>query len=344
MIPRLLINFCYLFFIMAGIPAGSIADDRDVAVAEKILAFQRSNGGWPKNYDYDVPGTKAELENAISDRQKIEDATIDNGATFKEIQFLAKLYRKTEDPRYSKAANQGVDYLLEAQYENGGWPQFYPNLKGYYRRITFNDGAMIGVMTLLRGIVTRPGAYQFVTDSVRDDCKLAIEKGLDCMLKCQVKVDGRPAVWCAQHDEVSFLPTSARSYELATLSGSESVGIVRYLMGIEDPGHEVVAAIEGAVTWFEKSKLKGIRLESFTNRDGEKDLRVVNDEKASALWARFYDIDTNQPVFCSRDGVPQKNLDAISHERRNGYSWLGEYARDLLAKDFPGWKAERGLQ
>lgn len=324
-----------------GIPVGLLAQDREAAVAEKILAFQRANGGWPKNYDYDEPGSKAELENAISERQQIKDATIDNGATFKEIKFLAKLYRKTEDPRYSKAVNLGIKYLLEAQYENGGWPQFYPNLKGYYRHITFNDGAMVGVMGLLRDIVTRPGSYPFVAESVRDDCERAIEKGLDCILKCQVKVEGRPAVWCAQHDEITYLPTRARSYELATLSGSESVGIVRYLMGIENPGPEVVTAIEGAVAWFGKSKLEGIRLESFTNSDGEKDLRVVKDGTAPALWARFYDIDTNQPVFCSRDGIPQKSLDAISHERRNGYSWLGEYASDLLKKDFPAWKAER---
>ena len=69
---------------------------------------------------------------------------------------------------------------------------------------------------------------------------------------------------------------------------------------------------------------------------------VVQDSKAPPIWARFYDIQTNQPFFCSRDGVPRKTLAEISHERRNGYSWLGDYARDLLAKDLPAWKARVG--
>ena len=38
----------------------------------------------------------------------------------------------------------------------------------------------------------------------------------------------------------------------------------------------------------------------------------------------------------------KKTLAEISHERRNGYSWLGYYARDLLGKDYPAWKAKHG--
>ena len=112
-------------------------------------------------------------------------------------------------------------------------------------------------------------------------------------------------------------------------------------MGIESPDEKVVDAIEGAVAWFEKSKLEGMRLEPFVDGNGQKDERVVEDENAPALWARFYDLETNLPFYCSRDGIPQKNISDISHERRNGYSWLGEYARDLLKKDCPAWKAGR---
>jgi len=34
----------------------------------------------------------------------------------------------------------GVDYLLDAQHDDGGWPQFYPIRKGYSEHITYNDG------------------------------------------------------------------------------------------------------------------------------------------------------------------------------------------------------------
>ena len=65
---------------------------------------------------------------------------------------------------------------------------------------------------------------------------------------------------------------------------------------------------------------------------------VVKDAAAPPMWARFYEIGTNKPIFCSRDGVPKDTLAEISYERRNGYSWLGRYAADLLAKDYPAWQ------
>ena len=31
--------------------------------------------------------------------------------------------------KYLNAAKRGIDYLLTAQYANGGWPQYYPDLQ-----------------------------------------------------------------------------------------------------------------------------------------------------------------------------------------------------------------------
>ena len=115
-------------------------------------------------------------------------------------------------------------------------------------------------------------------------------------------------------------------------------------MEIEEPSDEVIRAIEGAAAWFERSKLKGIKLvrvEDASKPNGY-DQIVVEDPAAPPMWARFYDIKTNQPIFCSRDGVPRRTLAEISHERRNGYSWLGHYARDLLRRDLPAWRRRLG--
>jgi pectinesterase len=81
------------------------------------------------------------------------------------------------------------------------------------------------------------------------------------VLKCQIVVDGRPTAWCAQHDAKTFEPRPARSYELATTSGSESVGVVRFLMSIDRPSPEVVRAVHSAAEWFDKAKLTGIRVD-----------------------------------------------------------------------------------
>jgi PelA/Pel-15E family pectate lyase len=109
------------------------------------------------------------------------------------------------------------------------------------------------------------------------------------MLDCQVVTDDERTGWCAQHDEVTLEPVLARTYELPSLSGSEAVGIVRFLMAIEEPSEEVRAAIEGAIAWFEAVKITGIRVASVSDPEqptGE-DRVVVEDPTAPPIWARF---------------------------------------------------------
>ena len=199
---------------------------------------------------------------------------------------------------------------------------------------------MIGVMSLLRDTAEGKDAFVFIPDELRQQCEQAVQRGIACILKCQILVDGKPTVWCAQHDHITFEPQKARSYELASLSGAESVGIVRFLMQIKDPSDEVIRAIKGTVAWFERSKLKGIKLVRVEDAAQPKDfdLVLVEDSTAPPMWARFYDIHTNQAIFCSRDGVPKRTLAEISYERRNGYSWLGYYAQGLLQNDLPRWQ------
>jgi PelA/Pel-15E family pectate lyase len=249
------------------------------------------------------------------------------------------VYYATGLKRTRRATLIAIDYLLEAQYGNGGWPQSYPP-RGYSRYITFNDGAMIGVMSLLRDIAGKKPEYAFVDESRRQKARYAVQKGIECILKCQIVVDGKKTAWCAQHDEKTLVPRKARSYELASISGSESVGIVRFLMDIDEPGPEIIEAVRNAVGWFHEAGLEGIR--QVRKKDESKsrgwDTIVVSDASARMIWARFYEIGTNKPIFCSRDGIPKATLAEISYERRTGYSWLGYYATSLLAEDYPAWQ------
>lgn len=331
---------------MAGRAAGDKAkalSAKDRLVAENVLLYQRQTGGWPKNYDRKEKLTAARRAGILKGRSK-RDSTIDNGATHREIRLLADAYRRTSDERFAKAALRGIRYLLAGQYENGGWPQRFPDPRGYARHITFNDGAMIGVMDVLSSVARGEAEFSFVPGDVRDRCREAVQRGRTCILKCQIRAGGKLTAWCAQHDEATYEPRKARSYELASLSGSESVGIVRFLMQIDKPSDEVIRSIEAAAAWFERSKLTGIkvvRVKDATKPKGS-DRVVVKDSAAPPMWARFYDIETNRPIFCSRDGIPRRTLAEISHERRNGYSWLGHYARDLLRRDLPAWRRRLG--
>jgi hypothetical protein len=124
-------------------PAGWYASAEAVRIAENVLQYQHDNGGWEKNIDMARP--LADSERTHVGKTDLEGGTtIDNGATWTQIRYLARVYEATRQPRFRDAMLRGVDFLLAAQYANGGWPQFYPIRRGYYEHVTFNDGAMIG--------------------------------------------------------------------------------------------------------------------------------------------------------------------------------------------------------
>ena len=339
-IPILVGSCCVT--LLTGLMTGAWAGKKDVNRPETMLAYQRQSGGWPKNYDRSRKLTSSQQRDLRRQRSQ-DDATIDNGATHTEIHLLAEAFTHTADPRLEKAALDGIKYLLGGQMDNGGWPQQFPGGRGYATQITFNDDAMIGVMDLLKNIADGHRLFSFVPGRTRRECAEAVERGIACILKCQVVVDGTPTSWCAQHDRHTLRPCRARSYELPSLSGSESVGIVRFLMRIEKPDEKITRAIESAIAWFERSKLTGLRLERKADKSKPNgfDYVVVKDPAAPPLWARFYDLRSNEPIFCGRDGVPKKSLAGIPHERRTGYSWLGPYAHDLLVRDLPRWRQQQ---
>lgn len=309
--------------------------DEAARIAANILSWQADEGGWPKNTDT--------VSNPYTGKRTSLAPTFDNGATTDELRFLARMYPATQDERYQAAFGRGLTYILKAQYATGGWPQFYPPSKQYHRHITFNDNAMVRLMLFLSEVAATD-RYAFVPPERRKAAQQAFDKGIACILKCQIRAGGKLTAWCAQHDELDYSPRPARTFEPASLSGCESVGIVRLLMSLENPRPEVVQAIEAAVAWFEAAQLPGIRIEEQPVQDapGGKDRVVVKDPAAPPMWARFYEIGTNQPIFCDRDGVAKKTLAEIGHERRNGYSWLGYWPQRLLEKEYPAWKAERG--
>lgn len=301
-------------------------------IAATILSFQSELGGWPKNLD-----TTARA--FTGDRDELHP-TYDNGATTDELRFLARAYNATHDEAYRAAFLRGLDHVLDGQYHNGGWPQSHPPGKGYPRHITFNDNTMVRLMEFVRE-VSRDDRYAFVDGDRRARAATAFDRGVECLLRCQVRVEGTPTAWCAQHDEVDFLPRPARSYEPVSLSGSESVAIASMLMSLDDPSPEIVTAVDGAAAWFEKAKLSGIRVVTTKDPDGPRGISrtLVNDADAPALWARFYEIGTNEPLLLDRDGNRRASFGELSAERRSGYAWFGDWPRRLLEVDYPRWKA-----
>ena len=308
-------------------------------IGDQLLLYQRITGGWPKNIDMARELNEEERAKVMNDKNRKDDSTIDNNATTMQMKFLARLYQATKEKRYREGFNKAVEYLLSGQYENGGWPQFWPDMHGYQVHITFNDDAMVNTMLLLRDIAQQKSPYEGkLTDkNMRKRAMTAFNKGVECILATQIHVDGQPTVWCQQHDRETYQPAKARAYELPSFCTQESAYIVKLLLDLPNPDDRIKQAIHGAMKWFDKYKLTGLRI----IRVGEwgspdRDTRLIEDANAEPIWGRYYDLKYCEPYVCDRDGLPRRHLSDIGPERRNGYSWYGNRPAELY-KLYDSW-------
>ena len=302
-------------------------------VGDQLLLYQRNTGGWPKNIDMVTPLTPEQQDSVKLKKTIMDDSTIDNKATSLQMTYLARLYQQTKDSCYRAAFNKGLEFLFSGQYENGGWPQFWPKNRDYQIHITYNDNAIINVLKMFRDIIKDREPYNggLVDEAMRKKTKQSFDKAIDCILATQIVVDGQPTVWCQQHDSKTLLPAKARAYELPSFSTLESANIVFLLMQISHPNERIIRAVNGAMKWFDEHKIVGYRLEKF-EANGKKDIRLVKDETAKPIWARYYDLEEGKPFVCDRDGVPKRSLEEIGYERRNGYGWYNDQAEALYAR------------
>lgn len=311
-------------------------------IADNILLYQKSNGGWPKNYDMLAILTEDQKVSVLKSKNVL-NTTFDNGATHSQLNFLATVYYKTKLEKYREAFLRGINFILSAQYANGGWPQFYPDLSSYRKYITFNDGAMIGIMKLLQKIIYNAELFPFIDSILNNKIQSAYEKGIDCILNCQIMDNGELTAWCQQHDNIDFRPRNARSFEPASISNRESSDIVKFLMTIKMPNKRIEHSIISAIIWFENSKIHGIRVDEVADAKIDyqyhstvSDKIVVADSSAEPIWTRFNELGTWKPLFCNRDGKVVYKLADVERERRTGYAWYVYDPQEVLDL-YPAW-------
>jgi PelA/Pel-15E family pectate lyase len=330
--------------VINALPARPRYQPTDVAlIADNILLFQKSNGGWPKNYDVFAILTDEQRASVAAAKNEL-NTTYDNGSTYTQIAALATAYAATASEKYKLAAIKGLDFILKSQYKNGGWPQYYPLQSDYSRCITYNDGVMEGIMRLLKDIIEKTAAYAFIDEPERQRLAAAYNKGLDCILKTQIVDAGQPTAWCQQYDESSLRPAWARKFEPPSICNKESAGVVDFLMSIDHPSEQVIAAVQNAVAWFEDSRIyytvvKTIpapRMET-PFRISVSDRIVVTDSAAPPIWTRYYELKTHRPLFCNRDSKVVYSLAEVTRERRDGYGWY-TYEPQMILNEYPGWQ------
>lgn len=319
------------------------SDSDYTKIADNMILFQRANGGWPKNYDMKAILTPEQVEK-VAATKAILHTTFDNETTYTHIYYLAQVYTATKIEKYKEACLKGIQFVMDAQYANGGWPQYFPLEKNYSRHITFNDGAYMGIINLLDKIVNNNPNFSFVDEGTKAKVTLAYNKGIDCILNMQIKDNGRLTAWCQQHDEETLLPAWARKFEPPSICNAESVGVVLFLMKIKNPNDRIIQAIQSAVKWFADSRIYNTRTESFEIQGFEskyktvkRDVRVVTDPTAPPIWTRYYELGSHKPLFSDRNSELLYSLAEVSVERRSGYSWYTYEPQKALDK-YSDWQ------
>ena len=282
------------------------------AMADAVLSYQAPCGGWAKHVDM---WTQAREPGQAFGRDGRRIATIDNDATSSQVAILALAWGATGEARYREAAIRGVRYLLDAQYPNGGWPQFYPVQGNYHDNITFNDNAILNVLSLLRELEAARHPFEGFPDDLREEAGRALRRGIECVVACCVKVDGVPVGWGQQHDILTLAPAKGRKFEPIGLCSAETASLLAFLMTLEDPAPEVVQVVHGTAAWLSATAIHG----KVWDRESSGDL--CDGHGTEPLWARLYDLETNCPIFGDRDGNVYTTIGEISEERRMGYGW-----------------------
>jgi len=259
-------------------------------VAGALIWGQHPSGGW--HYFFDFAGeasTKKWYETIGANAWRMEEfqhywgnATFDDMGTSEASQFLLRLYMEKLDPKYRPALEKAINFVLESQYANGGWPQRYPlrhdfvhhGHPDYTSYVTFNDDvAAENIKFLLM-------CYQALGDT---RILGAIHRAMDMVLATQ---QGAPQPGWALQYTPDLKPAGARTYEPEALSPSTTAANVRHLMTFYrlTGDRKYLARIPEALDWIESTRLKGEL------------------GRSAKPYPAFVEIGTNKPLFVHRRG------------------------------------------
>ena len=309
------------------------------AALNAVLSYQTLLGGWSKRTDMQQvrkPGQLAGSEAAYI-------PTFDNGATSTQIRWLAAYHPNAsaaDQAKIQAALTQAVQFVLRAQYPNGGFPQSYPLRGGYHDAVTLNDNVMTDLLNLLWDIANQPD-YRWLAADLRAAAQAGFHKGVDWLVQAQVLVDGKRTVWTAQHHPLSGAPVAARKFEQISLVSSESAAVLQLFLdkGLDKelykeqsiPG--VLPALCSGIAWLQQHQ---IRDKAWQRHDTGS---ALVEKKGAQLWARFYSLPQQQPVFFDRDGQVYSDVNQLSLERQQGYGWYQTNAKGVLK----AWKKKPEL-
>jgi len=116
-------------------------------------------------------------------------------------------------------------------------------------------------------------------------------------------------------------------------------------MILPDPTPAEIAAMHAACAWFTKVEIFGYRFGSgnfLADRNSPGGRKLEAEAGAGPIWARYYQIGTDKPIFGDRDKTIHDDVNDLSLERRNGYSWFNTEGIAVL-NDYKTWAQTHSL-
>lgn len=260
--------------------------DYAIAAAKALAWGQRREGGWDHLVDVSHMKAGQKLPERINGR-----CTFDDDITQGALEFLMDLDRDIDESWLTDSIELGFTFMMESQFDNGAWPQWYPLIGGYHDYYTFNDNTINDCIMLMLKIHEQ---YE------KSDYLACAERGGDFIILSQLPA---PQSGWAQQYSHDMKPAWARAFEPPAVCSAVTIRNIRTLVDLYHyTGNEkYLKPIPAALAWLEASKI------------------------GDNLWARMYEVGTNRPIYGDRDSKIHYTLEEISEERRKGYSWQSNY-------------------
>jgi PelA/Pel-15E family pectate lyase len=279
-------------------------------VAEGLIAAQHPAGGW--NYHHDFAGeesTRRWYDTIGKNGWRLEEfhhyygnATFDDAGTSEASQFLLRLYLERRSSRVRPAVDKALQFVLDSQYPNGGWPQRFPltsetGIHGrpdYTRQITFNDDVAGENIKFLLMV------YQTLGD---DRALAAIRRAMDVFVATQQPAP--QAGWGLQHDAQTLRPIAARTYEPEALTAHTTyVNITQLMNFYQWTGEQrFLARVAEAIAWLDSVRIPdnqvqvaGRHYPTFTEI-GSNRARIVHRRGSNVVNGEYYwNYDVAKPI------------------------------------------------
>lgn len=277
-------------------------------IADTLIWGQHASGGWHYFIDFDPAATEAWYQRIGTQCWGWEEfyhfydnSTFDDNTTTGAATYLLNLFKETKKPKYEKPLRKVIQFILDAQYPLGGWPQRFPlqtehhpePITDYTSYYTFNDGVTVGnIYFLLK-------AHELFGD---EEIQRAAIRGMRFVALSQY---GEPQPGWAQQFDLDLNPGGARNYEPASIAPSTTYSMIRQLLKFYRITGDTrfLRGIPSALDWLDRSTLP-----TGHSDDGH-------------THAQFIEVGSGKPLYAHREGKSVSD---------------GRYWVDYEPKHFPG--------